>query len=89
MKILENKSDAMVKYKEELLGSGTDFRSPDLYNEMELGKEVAGTYLLFLKQPIRMQAKLIAQHYLSNMVEIVKRHDRLQRQKLEKYNKGK
>lgn len=89
MKLLENTSDAMTKYKEELLGSSTEFRNPDLYNLMEIGKEVAGTYLDFVEQPIRMQAKLIAQHYLSNMVEIVKRHDMLQRQKMEKFNKGK
>lgn len=92
MKLLENKSDAVQKYKEELLGSATDFIYSDVYSLIGLGKELVGSYEAFqemLVDPYRVRAaaKLIARHQLHNQVEVVQRHDMLQRQKMEKFNK--
>lgn len=94
MKILEHKSDAMQKHKEELLGSATDFDTSDLYNILGLGKELVGSYELFKEmvedpQRIRTAAKLIAQHQLQNMVELVRRHDSIIRRNEEKHKKPK
>lgn len=89
MKLFENKSDAVQKYREELLGSATEFDYSDTYNMLSLGKELVGSYMHFkemIEDPtrVRVVAKLIAQHQLSSMVEVVQRHDTLQRQKMEK-----
>lgn len=94
MTLLQIKSDAMEKYKEELLGSATDFVTSDVYNMIGLGRELMGSYEEFsamIHDPkrIRIAAKLIAHHQLKNMVELVQRHDMLQRQKMEKLAKGK
>lgn len=101
MRIFENKSDAVQKYKEELLGSATEFDYSDTFNMIGLGKELVGSYMTFkamMEDPreIRTIAKMIAQFQLKNMVEVVQRHDTLQRQKMEKMqnkvnkaNKGK
>ena len=94
MKLLDNKSDAVQKYKEELIGSSTDMDYSDTYHMIGLGKELVDSYEEFLKMiydpyRIRIAAKLIARHQLHNMVELVQRHDTLQRQKMEKFQKGK
>lgn len=95
LKLLENKSDAVQKYREELMGSSTEFDYSDTYAMIGLGKDIVGSYeelYAMLGDPYRVRtaAKLIARHQLSNMVELVQRHDMLQRQKLEKLqNKGK
>ncbi len=94
MKLLENQSDSVQKYKEELIGSSTDMDYSDTYSMIGIGKELAGSYEEFLAMiydphRIRIAAKLIARNQLHNMVELVQRHDTLQRQKNEKFQKGK
>ncbi len=94
MALFENKSDLISKYKEELIGSSTDMDYSDTYTLLGLGKELVGSYeefreMIYDPQRIQTAAKLIARHQLHNMVELVQRHDTLQRQKQEKFEKGK
>lgn len=89
MKLLEGRSEAVAKYKEELLGSSTEVDSPDLYNLINVAKQLNIPYPRFKKIEIHDRAKMIAQHYLENMVDLIRRHDSLQKQKMEKFNKPK
>ena len=90
MKILEGNSDAVLKYKEELLGSTTDIDSPDTYTLISLAKSLNLTWTEFKAIPVRDRAMMIAHHYLDSMIEVIRRHDSLQRQKMEKFqNKNK
>lgn len=89
MNLLSGSSDAMRKYKEELLGSSTEVDTPDEYTYIGLARDMGMSYTAFKSIPILDRAKTIAQLYLSNMVDVIRRHDTLQRQKMEKFQKSK
>lgn len=94
MRLLEGDSEAVVKYREELLGNATIFDTSDLYNMIGLGKTLVGSYVrlkAMIEHPyrIRQAARMIAQYWLDNMVQVVQRHDQLQREKLRKLSQPK
>lgn len=79
----------VVAYREELLGSVIRLDYPKLYDEVSLALMVAPTMQDYLAMPIRLRAKLTAYHHVKNMVSVVERHRKLQRDKAKQNNNGK
>jgi len=79
------------KYRKELMGSGLKTFTGELYDEIAMcGSERMPDYHIYKELDIHLQAKLSAQFMLSNMVEVVERHDKIQADRLKKFeNKGK
>jgi hypothetical protein len=83
-KLLSGTDERVRRYKEELFGSAVVEEFPDEYNELNVIKK-AGSWVDFYKfkeLPIHLRAKLMAHTYLESIVEILQRHDSLQKQKI-------
>jgi hypothetical protein len=67
-----------------LLGSSIVEEYPDEYNVISIVKKAGDwkDFDAFQALPIHTRAKLIAHSYLENIVEILGRHDSLQKQKV-------
>lgn len=89
MKVVNNSP----KYREKLFGSKLKTESGELYDMMSMcSSERMPNFHEFIQMDLHLQAKLTAQFMLSNMVDVVERHDKLQEEalkKLEDKNKGK
>lgn len=65
---------ALKKHIEEIFGAST-FRSPDLFNDIQLGTvEGIPLYHEFQDLPVREQAKYLAYTKISSMTKIMERH---------------
>lgn len=73
-------------YKEELFGTGTDVFSPEHFNELEIISRLKGVdYQKWEEEySIDLQARLIAKVQLTTLVDLVRRHDQLQKDKQKK-----
>lgn len=72
-------------YKEELFGTDTEVFTPEHFNELEIVKSLGIDFRAWERSySIDLKARLIAKVQLSTLVEIVRRHDSLQREKLKK-----
>lgn len=72
------------KYKEELFGTNTEVFSAEVYDELQIVKGLRVDFARWESYDIDLQAKLIAQTQLSNIVEIVRRHDQIQAENTKK-----
>lgn len=68
---------AVRKHKEELLGTTTEIFTGDLYDEISAIRALEVDYETFLRWDVHTQAKVLAHLYLDNMVEIIRKHDRI------------
>ena len=79
----------IIKHKEELLGSTTEIFTADIYDEISAIRALEVDYDDFLSWDIHTQAKLLAHLYLENMIEIIRKHDRITKDAADKRNKKK
>lgn len=79
------KPDQWRTYKEELFGTDTEIFAPEHYNELEIVKSLGIDFRLWEEEyDIDLKARLIAKVQISSVVELVRRHDTLQRDKQRK-----
>lgn len=90
MALFERDTTATRNYKKELLGSDMVITAPDQYNELSMLRSmgIIANYRDYKELPIHDKAKIIAQFQLSNMTDIVRRHDELQAEKNKKFASG-
>ena len=71
----------MQKYKEELFGSSTDVYPTDYYAILDMIKDRGLTLEQFEAMNVENQAMTIAHYRLSGMIDVLRRHDELQKEK--------
>jgi hypothetical protein len=76
------KPDVWRKYKEELFGTDTEVFAAEHYTEIDIIQRLGVDYRVWEDEyDIDLKARLIAKVQLSAIVDIVRRHDQLQRDK--------
>jgi len=81
MKIVQNND----KYREKLLGGSLQVKTGELYDLISMcSSDKMPNYHEFINLDLHIQAKLTAQFMLHNMVDVVERHDKLQKEAMKK-----
>jgi hypothetical protein len=76
------KPEVWRAYKEELFGTDTEVFSLDYFNELDVVKHLGIDFLAWeTEYDNNLKARLIAKCQLQNVVDLVRRHDQLQRDK--------
>ena len=76
--LLKINSPAMEKHKKKLFGHTLEVFGTDSYNLIELcSTESMPDYYIFKDFPVHLRAQYTAQHHLSNIVDIIRRHDEI------------
>lgn len=75
LKICEGQSKASKAHKEELFGSASPQRASQEYDLLSIAKELHIPFPTFMSYHIRDRAKMVAHHILSNMADVVRRHE--------------
>lgn len=84
---LENKlkPEMWTKYKDELFGTDTEVFAPERYNEFDIVQRLRIDPRRWMTvYELDIKAQLIAKVQLSTVVDIVRRHDQLQKEKEKK-----
>lgn len=77
--------NANDKYRKKLLGSSLKTESGELYDMINMcSSDKMPNYSEFITLDLHLQTKLTAQFMLSNMVDVVERHDKLQEEAIKK-----
>jgi spore coat polysaccharide biosynthesis protein SpsF (cytidylyltransferase family) len=74
----------IVKHREELLGTTTEMFTADLFDEIAAIRALEANYEDFMEWDVHTQAKMLAWLYLDNMMETIRKHDRITKQNAEK-----
>lgn len=84
LNLCNSESNLAKKHKKELFGTDKEMIFSDLYNLASIAKELNIPYHDFNKIPMHERAIMIAQFYISNMLDTLRRHDDIIERNVEK-----